>query len=60
MSTIIDEVDYGPLAQLIGTWVGNRGLDIAPDGNSNPDKTGFQMKWCLLFQVQPRMQKNKI
>jgi hypothetical protein len=41
MSTIIDEVDYGPLAQLIGRWVGSKGLDAAPDINANPDKTAF-------------------
>jgi len=39
MSTIINEVDYGPLAQLIGKWVGNKGLDNAPDANANPDDT---------------------
>ncbi len=31
MSTVIDGVDYGPLAQLIGSWWGDRGLDIAPE-----------------------------
>ncbi len=41
MSTIINDVDYGPLAQLIGKWVGNKGLDNAPDANANPDKTMF-------------------
>lgn len=41
MSTIIDEVDYGPLAQLIGKWVGNKGLDTAPDINATPDQTAF-------------------
>lgn len=41
MNTVIDNVDYGPLAQLIGKWYGNIGLDIAPDINSNPDKTPF-------------------
>ena len=25
------EVDYGPLAGLIGVWQGDKGLDIAPD-----------------------------
>ncbi|GAA5317002.1 MAG: heme-binding beta-barrel domain-containing protein [Candidatus Pelagadaptatus aseana] len=30
-----DEVDYGPLAGLIGTWKGDRGVDIAPE----PDGT---------------------
>lgn len=41
MNTIIDGIDYGPLAQLIGRWVGNRGLDNAPDANAEPDKTAF-------------------
>ncbi len=31
MSSVIDGVDYGPLAQLVGTWWGDRGLDIAPE-----------------------------
>ena len=25
------DVDYGPLATLIGTWRGDRGMDVAPD-----------------------------
>lgn len=25
------EIDYGPLAELIGVWEGDKGLDIAPD-----------------------------
>lgn len=41
MRTVIDDVDYGPLAQLVGRWIGNRGLDVAPDSDANPDKTGF-------------------
>lgn len=31
MSTIIDGVDYGPLHQLIGSWRGEKGLDVAPE-----------------------------
>jgi len=26
-----DNIDYGPLTELIGTWKGNKGTDIAPD-----------------------------
>ena len=37
----INGIDYGPLAQLIGKWIGNRGLDDAPDANANSDKTAF-------------------
>ena len=31
MSTVIDGLDYGPLAMLVGEWKGDRGLDISPD-----------------------------
>lgn len=41
MNNIIEGVDYGPLAMLIGKWVGIRGLDIAPDANAEPDRTEF-------------------
>lgn len=41
MTTEIDGVDYGPLAQLIGTWCGIRGVDTAPDAEANPDITKF-------------------
>ena len=29
--TVIDGVDYGPLAALVGTWEGNKGVDVAPE-----------------------------
>lgn len=41
MSSIIDGIDYGPLAQLLGKWIGNKGLDVAPDANANPDESLF-------------------
>ena len=41
MNSIINDIDYGPLAQLIGKWVGNKGLDIAPDADANPDESLF-------------------
>ena len=31
MSTVVDGVDYGPLAALIGTWRGGKGMDISPE-----------------------------
>jgi hypothetical protein len=31
MSTTIDGIDYGPLHQLIGSWRGDKGLDVAPE-----------------------------
>lgn len=30
-STVINGVDYGPLAGLVGCWEGGKGMDIAPD-----------------------------
>ena len=30
-NTVIDGIDYGPLAALIGTWEGDKGMDVAPD-----------------------------
>lgn len=30
-STTIDGIDYGPLAALVGTWEGEKGVDIAPE-----------------------------
>ncbi len=41
MNNIIDGVDYGPLNQLLGKWIGTRGLDTAPDANAEPDKSAF-------------------
>lgn len=49
MSTVINDVDYGPLAQLIGKWVGNKGLDNAPDAKANPDLTTFSDE--IIFTV---------
>ena len=49
MSTIIDGVDYGPLYPLLGKWVGDRGLDIAPDAQALPDKSAYSDE--LTFSV---------
>jgi len=34
-TSVIDGVEYGPLAALVGNWEGDKGLDIAPE----PDGT---------------------
>ena len=26
-----EEIDYGPLNELIGVWKGDKGIDVAPD-----------------------------
>jgi hypothetical protein len=41
MNSIIDGIDYGPLAQLIGRWSGNKGVDTAPDNEANTDESKF-------------------
>ena len=30
-TTVIDGLDYGPLACLVGTWAGDKGMDVAPE-----------------------------
>jgi hypothetical protein len=34
-STVIDGIDYGPLAVLVGTWKGDKGMDVAPEPDSD-------------------------
>ncbi len=31
MTMIVPEVDYGPLASLIGNWAGDSGMDVSPE-----------------------------
>lgn len=41
MNRDIDGIDYGPLYPLIGKWIGEKGLDNAPDANAEPDLSSF-------------------
>lgn len=52
MNKIIDRIDYGPLAQLLGKWIGNKGLDNAPDANAEPDRSPYTDE--LTFTVAGR------
>ena len=52
MNQIIDGIDYGPLAQLLGKWVGDKGLDNAPDAKAEPDLNAFTDE--LTFTVAGR------
>ena len=36
------EVDYGPLAGLIGTWQGDDGLDVAPEPNGTEESPYYE------------------
>ncbi len=40
-STIIEGVEYGPLALLIGEWKGNKGMDIAPESDGSEEENPF-------------------
>lgn len=42
MNSVIDNINYGPLAQLIGKWSGNMGLDIAPASDGSSDESPFE------------------
>jgi len=35
-------INYGPLAQLIGTWKGDKGKDIAPEPNGSENNPYFE------------------
>lgn len=47
MSSIIDGVDYGPLAVLIGTWSGALGMDISPEPDGDDHNPYFE---TLVFE----------
>jgi len=40
--TIIDGIDYGPLAALIGTWEGDKGMDIAPEPDGKEENPYYE------------------
>ena len=48
MSTTINGVDYGPLFQLIGSWRGEKGLDVAPEPDGE-DKHAYYDE----FEITP-------
>ncbi len=46
MTSLIDGIDYGPLAPLIGRWVGE-GMDLAPDAEAGPDYSPYTDELCF-------------
>lgn len=38
-----NDVNYGPLAGLIGTWKGNKGQDIAPDPDGTEENAYYEV-----------------
>ena len=37
----MDRVDFGPLAILVGQWIGIKGLDKSPDNQARPDLSPY-------------------
>lgn len=44
---IIDGIDYGPLAVLIGTWEGDKGIDISPEPDGTEENPYYE---TLVFE----------
>lgn len=37
-----DTIDYGPLAELIGIWSGDKGLDVSPEPDGSEDSAYYE------------------
>ncbi len=37
-----DQIDYGPLACLIGTWEGDKGMDVSPEPEGSEENPYFE------------------
>ncbi len=48
-STIIEGIDYGPLAFLVGKWTGDKGMDIAPESDGTIEENPYYEE--LLFET---------
>jgi hypothetical protein len=47
MSHEVDGVDYGPLRHLVGSWEGNKGMDVAPEPDGDEHNPYYE---SLLFE----------
>jgi len=43
---VIDGIDYGPLAALIGEWEGDKGMDISPEPDGTEENPYFETISC--------------
>jgi len=41
--TVLDGIDYGPLACLIGVWRGSEGMDVAPEPDDDEHNPYFEI-----------------
>lgn len=48
MDHVIDGVDYGPLAYLMGTWRGDKGMDVAPEPDGEEQNPYYE---SLIFEA---------
>ena len=48
MSNIIDGVDYGPLAGLVGSWEGDKGTDTSPEPDGKEETAYYE---TILFEA---------
>ena len=39
--TTIDGIDYGPLACLVGTWKGDKGMDVSPEPDGSTEESPY-------------------
>ncbi|MBL1352143.1 MAG: hypothetical protein COA61_002220, partial [Zetaproteobacteria bacterium] len=44
----MSEINYGPLQQLIGTWKGDKGTDIAPEPDGEENNPYFE---TIIFEA---------
>lgn len=51
-----DDVNYGPLAAIIGTWQGDSGLDVAPEPNGTEESPYYE---TLIFEAGGDLQNAK-
>lgn len=42
MTSVINGVDYGPLACLVGRWQGDKGMDVAPEPDGKEDNPFYE------------------
>lgn len=48
MTTVIEGIEYGPLACLIGSWAGDEGMDVAPEPDDDEHNPYYE---TLIFEA---------
>ncbi|MDP3920980.1 MAG: heme-binding beta-barrel domain-containing protein [Candidatus Omnitrophota bacterium] len=47
-TTVINGIAYGPLACLVGTWKGDKGMDVAPEPEGKEENPYYE---TILFEA---------